>query len=147
MDYNEAGCEEKEIKALNECFYYSDVSTVSWIDVEGLHEVEIIRQMGDCQGIHPLVLEDILNTNQRPKVEDYGDYLYIVLKVLRNGEDGKIVAEQVSLILGATFVISFQEGMKGNVFNLIQQRIRNGKGRLRSQGADYLAYSHNGRRC
>ncbi|ACM20864.1 cobalt transport protein CorA [Geotalea daltonii FRC-32] len=141
MDYHAGGCEEKEIKALKECVYYSDTSIVSWIDVEGLHEVEIVRQVGDCQGLHPLVLEDILNTNQRPKVEDYGDYLYIVLKMLHNGDGTGIVAEQVSLVLGSNFVISFQEGMKGDVFNPIRERLRSGKGKIREMGADYLAYA------
>jgi magnesium transporter len=141
MDYHEGGCEEKEIKALKECFYYTDTDIVSWIDVEGLHEIEIIRQVGDCQGLHPLVLEDILNTDQRPKLEDFGDYLYIVLKMLRNGAGGEIVSEQVSLILGSNFVISFQEGMEGDVFNPVRERLRNGKGRIRGMGADYLAYS------
>jgi magnesium transporter len=141
MDYHEGGCEEKVIKALKECFYYTDTSIVSWIDVEGLHEIEIIQQVGECQGLHPLVLEDILNTDQRPKVEDFGDYLYIVLKMLRNGKNGEIVTEQVSLILGVNFVISFQEGMEGDVFNLIRERIRSGKGKIRGMGADYLAYS------
>lgn len=141
MDYNAAGCEEKKIKALNECFYYTDTSLVTWIDVEGLHEIEIIRQVGDCQGLHPLVLEDILNTDQRPKLEDFVDYLYIVLKMLRTGENGEIVTEQVSLILGANFVISFQEGVEGDVFTPIRERIRNGKGKIRTMGADYLAYS------
>lgn len=141
MDYHAGGCEEKEIKALKECFYYSDTSIVSWIDVDGLHEIEIVQRVGDCQGLHPLVLEDILNTDQRPKVEDYGDYLYIVLKMLRNGEGGGIVTEQVSLILGSNFVISFQEGMEGDVFNPIRERLRSGKGRIREMGADYLAYA------
>ena len=141
MDYNEAGVEEKEIKALKECFYYTDTSIVSWINVEGLHEIEIIRQFGDCHGLHPLVMEDIVNTDQRPKMEDFGDYLYIVLKMLRIGKDQEIVTEQVSLILGANFVISYQEGIQGDVFNPIRERIRNGKGRIRSMKADYLAYS------
>lgn len=141
MDYHEGGCEEKEIKALNECFYYSDPSIVSWMDVEGLHEVEVIRQMGDCQGLHPLVLEDILDTHQRPKVEDFGEYLYIVLKMLRVSDAGAIVSEQVSIILGSHFVITFQEGVQGDVFSRIRERLRHGKGRVRSLGADYLAYS------
>jgi magnesium transporter len=141
IDYSEAGCEEKEIKVLKECFYYTDSTIVSWINVEGLHEIEIIRQMGDCQGLHPLVLEDILNTDQRPKVEDFGDYLYIVLKMLRIGAEGEIVTEQVSLILGANFVISFQEGIEGDVFTSIRERLRSGKGKIRGMGADYLVYS------
>lgn len=139
-DYSVAGCEEKEITALKECFYYTDPSIVSWINVDGLHEIEVIQQMGDCRGLHPLVLEDILNTDQRPKLEDYGDYLYIVLKMFRNGEGAELVTEQVSLILGANFVISFQEGIRGDVFNPIRERIRNGKGKIRDMGADYLTY-------
>jgi magnesium transporter len=141
MDYSNAGCEEKEIKALKECFYFTDQSIVSWINVNGLHDIEIIQQVGDCQGLHPLVLEDILNTDQRPKLEDYGDYLYIVLKMLYKQEGGGISTEQVSLILGANFVISFQEGIKGDVFNPVRERLRSGKGRIRGMGADFLAFS------
>jgi len=140
-DYNEALCEEKEINALKECFYHTDPSIISWINVEGLHEIEVIQQVGECEGLHPLVLEDILNTDQRPKLEDFGEYLYIVLKMLRKGEGTDIATEQVSLILGVNFVISFQEGIKGDVFDPIRERIRNGKGKLRSMGADYLVYS------
>jgi magnesium transporter len=109
--------------------------------VEGLHEIEVIQQVGECQGLHPLVLEDILNTDQRPKLEDFGDYLYIVLKMFLKGEGTDISTEQVSLILGVNFVISFQEGIKGDVFDPVRERIRNDKGKLRSMGADYLAYS------
>jgi len=139
-DYSETTCEEKEITALNECFYFTDPSIKSWINVEGLHEIEVIQQVGECQGLHPLVLEDILNTDQRPKLEDYGEYLYIVLKTFRSDKGGEIVTEQVSLILGANFVISFQEGISGDIFSPIRERIRNGKGRVRSMGTDYLAY-------
>jgi magnesium transporter len=114
---------------------------VSWINVDGLHDIEIIQQVGDCQGLHPLVLEDILNTDQRPKLEDYGDYLYIVLKMLYKQEGGGISTEQVSLVLGSNFVISFQEGIKGDVFNPVRERLRSGKGRIRGMGADFLAFS------
>jgi magnesium transporter len=140
MAYNEAGCEERQITAEKECVYFTDTDLVTWIDVDGLHEVEIIQQVGECQGLHPLVLEDILNTEQRPKTEDFGDYLYIVLKMLYLRDDGELVAEQVSLILGDHFVISFQEGIRGDVFTPIRERLRSGKGRLRGLGADYLAY-------
>src|SRR5919108_3925318 len=105
IDYNQQGFEEKEISALNECFYFMDASATTWINVEGLHEIELVQRLGDCHGFHPLVQEDILNTEQRPKVEDFGDYLFIVLKMLRNGKNGEIVTEQVSLILGINFVI------------------------------------------
>lgn len=140
IEYGESLFEEKEIKALNECFYYTDPTITSWINVEGLHEVEVIRQFGGCQGLHPLVMEDILNTDQRPKIEDYGDYLYIVLKMFRNETGGVILNEQVSIILGANFVISFQEGLRGDIFNPVRERVRTGAGKLRSLGADYLTY-------
>ncbi len=141
IDYTPDSFEEKEITALKECFYFMDASAITWINVEGLHEIELVQQLGDCQGIHPLVLEDILNTEQRPKAEDFGDYLFIVLKMLRPREGVGIATEQVSLILGENFVISFQEGFAGDAFNPIRERIRGGKGRIRTMGADFLAYS------
>lgn len=141
MDYDEGSFLEREIKSGEECLIFKDKPTVTWINVEGLHQVELIRKMGECYGFHPLVLEDILNTNQRPKLEDYGDYLYIVLKMLHNKENPQIVPEQISLILGPNFVFSFQEGIKGDVFDSLRERIRTGKGRIRGMGADYLAYS------
>jgi magnesium transporter len=114
---------------------------VTWINIDGLHQIEILEKIGECYGLHPLVLEDILNTDQRPKMEDYGDYIYIVLKMLDQGNNSnEIVTEQISLILGPNFVFSFQE-KEGDVFDPIRERIRNGKGRIRKMGGDYLAYA------
>ena len=140
LDYNEGSCEERGITALKDSFYYMDSESVTWIDVQGLHEVEIIKQFGE-KGVHPLVLEDIVNTDQRPKLEDFGDYLYVVLKTLRPQEGKHFRLEQISLILGSYFVISFQEGIGNDVFSQIKERIKSGKGRIRSLGADYLAYA------
>ncbi len=141
MDYDEAHFQEKEIKTIEECFLFKDKPTVTWINIDGLHQVEIIEKLGECYGLHPLVLEDILNTDQRPKMEDYGEYLYIVLRMLNyNDKSSEIESEQVSLILGSNFVISFQE-TEGDVFDPIRERIRNGKGRIRKMGADYLTYA------
>lgn len=141
MDYDEANFQEAEFHTIEECFLFKDKPSVTWINVEGLHQVEIVQKLGDCYGFHPLVLEDILNTQQRPKVEDYGDYLYVVLKMLHDEKSPETVAEQISIILGQNYVISFQEGMEGDVFNPVRERIRNKKGRIRGMGADYLAYS------
>jgi magnesium transporter len=141
MDYNEAGFQEEHFNSVEACLAFKDRSSVTWINVDGLHNVENIQKLGDCYGFHPLVLEDILNTDQRPKMEDFDEYVYIVLKMLHNGENPQTVTEQISLILGSNFVISFQEGIEGDVFNSIRERIRAGKGRIRSMGADYLAYS------
>jgi len=141
MDYDEVHFEEKEIKTIDECFIFKDKPTVTWINIDGLHQVAILERMGECYGLHPLVLEDILNTDQRPKMEDYGDYLYIVLKDLDyDDKSSQIEPEQISLILGPNFVFSFQE-REGDTFGTIRDRIRNSKGRIRKMGADYLAYS------
>src|SRR4030043_137051 len=110
MDYDEANFQEKEIKTIEECLVLKDKPTITWINIDGLHQVEILERLGECYGLHPLVLEDILNTDQRPKMEDYGEYLYIVLRMLNyNDKSSEIEAEQISLILGPNFVFSFQE--------------------------------------
>jgi magnesium transporter len=141
MDYDETNLEEKEAKTIEESYPFKDKPTVTWINIDGLHEVEIIEKLGSHFGLHPLLLEDILNTDQRPKMEDYGDYIFVVLKMLYPGENkDEIEAEQVSLILGSNFVISLQES-EGDVFNPIRDRIRKNKGRIRKAGADYLAYA------
>jgi len=141
MDYDEAHFQEKETKAVEECFVFKEKPTVTWVNVDGLHQVEILEKLGECYGLHPLVLEDILNTDQRPKTEDYGEYLYIVLKSLDyNDKSNEIETDQISLILGSNFVFSFQE-REGDTFDPIRERIRNGKGRIRSMGADYLVYA------
>ena len=142
LDYDEAQFQEREAKSAEECFPFKEKPTVTWINVEGLHQVEVLERLGGCYGLHPLVLEDILNTDQRPKMEDYGEYIYVVLKMLNyDDKSGQIEAEQISLILGQNFVLSFQEGKEGDVFGLLRERLRGGKGRIRKMGADYLAYS------
>ena len=141
IDYDEVHFQEREIEKIEECFVFRDRQTVTWINVDGLHQVEILEKLGECYGFHPLMLEDILNTDQRPKMEDYGDYIYIVLKMLsQSNKNNGIMTEQISLIMGSNFVISFQE-TEGDIFDPIRERIRNGKGRIRKMMADYLAYS------
>jgi magnesium transporter len=142
FDYNEQQVEEKEWTQTKECPLFEDQSTVTWINVSGLHQVEVLEELNTCFGLHPLVLEDILNTDQRPKTEDYGDYLYIVLKMLfMSGNRGdEVESEQVSLILGRNFVLSFQE-KEGPLFEPIRDRLRNGKGRIRKMGPDYLVHA------
>jgi magnesium transporter len=141
IDYNEKMLDEVEAAAAEDCFPYRDSSQVSWIDVCGLHETDILEKLGDRFALHPLVLEDIVNTNQRPKIEDYEDYLFIVLKMLYFDEDTSMIsAEQISIILGRNFVFTFQE-KQGDVFDPVRERIRKAKGRIRKMGPDYLAYA------
>jgi magnesium transporter len=141
IDFDEATFVETELTAVEACIPYKNKPTVTWINVDGVHNVTMLEKLGDCFGLHRLVMEDITNTDQRPKTEDYGEYLYIVLKMLSSGKDNGIVTEQLSIIVGANFVLSFQEGLEGDVFNLIRDHLRSGKGRVRKMGADYLAYS------
>ena len=141
MDYDEARFEEREVKKIEECFLFKEKPTVTWMNVDGLHQVGILEKLGECYGLHPLVLEDILNTDQRPKMEDYGEYIYIVLRDLDySDKSNEIETEQISLIVGSNFVFSFQE-REGDTFDPIRDRIRNNKGRIRKMGADYLAYA------
>ena len=141
IDYGRDQFVEKELTSLGECFNFDDSGLISWIDLEGLHDLELIQQLGDCQGFNPLMLEDIVNTDQRPKLEDFDDYLYIVLKMLSERENGDLAVEQISLVVGANFVMSFQEGLDGDPFGPVRERIRGGEGKIRAMGADYLAYA------
>jgi magnesium transporter len=141
IDYDEQNFQEKEAKAVEECFPFKETATVTWINVDGVHDSEVVGRIGNHFGIHPLILEDIMNTAQRPKMEDMEGYIFVVLRMLSlAGKKRDVVSEQVSLILGSNFVISFQE-KEGDVFDSVRDRIRTGKGRLRKMGPDYLAYA------
>ncbi len=141
IDYDEQSFEEKQVTKIEECLKLKNTPTVSWINIDGIHDIELIEKLGKGFDLHPLILEDILSTGQRPKFEDYEKYIFIVLKMLSfSEEDQSIETEQVSLILGPNYVLSFQERI-GDVFENIRDRIRNAKGRIRKMGPDYLAYS------
>lgn len=141
IEFNETYIKEKEILEIEEVFPSKDQKTIYWINIDGLQKIDIIEKIGKQFGIHPLVLEDIANTRQRPKMEDFGDYIFAVLKMLQyNEEDKETQVEQISLILGSNWVISFQEN-EGDVFDPIRERLRTDKGRIRKMGADYLVYA------
>lgn len=116
-------------------------SKIKWININGIHDIDLIATIGKAFELHPLTLEDIVNTSQRLKIEEYANYLFIVLKMIKYSElSEKIEIEHISLILGKNYVISFQE-YKGDVFNPVRDRIRQAKGRIRSMNSDYLAYA------
>jgi len=141
IDYGEQIFQEITIQNIEECFPFKKTPTVTWINIDGLHQIDIIEKLGQHFELHPLILEDVLNTGQRPKCEDYGKCLFMVLKMLSyNNENSSIQSEQVSLVLGQNFVVSFQEAV-GDVFEQIRDRIRNAKGRIRKMSTDYLAYA------
>ncbi|MDZ7343366.1 MAG: magnesium/cobalt transporter CorA [candidate division KSB1 bacterium] len=140
LDYDRERYLEKELAIIEAALPYKDKPTVTWINLDGIHQVDILENIGQRFGIHPLALEDILNTAQRPKVEDYGDYIFIVLKMLSYNERSRTTeGEQISIVLGSTYVLSFQE-KTGDIFDLIRERIRNNESGLRKNGPDYLVY-------
>ncbi len=141
VDYSPDHLEERKLNSSEECRPYRHRPSVSWINLDGVHCTELLEQMGAVFDLHPLVLEDIVNTNHRPKLEPFDDYLFVVLKMLRyDARQSMIHTEQVSLVLGPGFVLSFQE-QEGDVFEGVRKWLRNNKGRLRTLGADYLAYA------
>lgn len=137
IEYNKDVFSDKTVEG---CPKFTGKDTIKWIKINGLMDVENLKKLGRCFNLHPLVLEDILNTNQRPKVEDYNDYLYIVLKLFDVSDKDRIVTKQVSLILEKNMVISFQDDDEP-LFDLIIKRINAKESPIRNNGADYLLYS------
>ena len=113
---------------------------VTWVDVQGTGDVAVLRQLGERFGLHPLALEDVVNAPQRPKIEDYNDHVLIITRMVRLDEEGELDIEQVGLVVGPNYVVSFQERY-GDVLNPVRVRIGEGLGPIRSAGADYLAYA------
>src|SRR4030043_696813 len=141
FDYDEGHFQKKDVTNLAECFKFKKAQTVTWINMDGIHDIKKIEEVGKHFDLHPLLLEDVVNTSQRPKIEDYDDYLFIVLKMLYlEDEKNQINQEQVSLVLGPNFLLSFQE-TQGDVLDSVRLRIEKSKGRIRKTGSDYLAYS------
>lgn len=141
IKYDEASFQEKEVKGIEDCFSLEDARTTKWVNLDGVHQVETIARIGNHYNLHPLTLEDILNTDQRPKMDDYEDYIYVVLKMFFYDEDQhELMAEQVSIIFRPGLVISFQE-KEGDVFEPIRERMRNTKSKIIKHGSDYLAYA------
>ena len=141
MDYDGDRLDETTPGDVEAVFPLRDAPATSWINVDGVHDMTVIEKLGQHFLIHPLTLEDTVNTAQRPKLEEFDDYLYMALKMLTwDDEAGRLRAEQVSLVLGHHFLISFQEA-EGDVFAPVRTRIRQGRGRLRRSGGDYLAYA------
>jgi magnesium transporter len=140
IDYDEKDVREREVEKVEDCFSYKDSESVTWINIDGLHDTERLQAVGAHFEMHPLTLEDIASVGQRAKLEDGEGYLFVLLRMLSyDSGRGGIESEQVSIVLREGCVISFQE-RAGDVFEGIRERIRTGKGRIRGMGADYLAY-------
>jgi len=141
LHYEAERIQERELNTVTDCPGLRTAHGVTWVHVTGVHDTGLIERIGGCFGLHPLVLEDIANTDQRPKLEDYGDYAYVVLKTMQDGRaGGETRVEQISLILGADFVLTFEEA-EPTAFETVRARLRDNRAGIRARGADYLAYS------
>jgi magnesium transporter len=140
IDYGENEFHEKEISDAQDLAPYLESRETTWIRVQGLQQTDIIEAVGSFCKVHPLFLEDIVNTSQRPKAEDAGDYFFIIIRMLSyDDRKNSIVTEQLSLVLATSFLLSFEE-KRGRIFDSVMERIKAGKGRIRKGGTDYLAY-------
>jgi magnesium transporter len=140
-DYTATKLDEKRAETIEECFPFKDSPTVTWINIDGIHDTKQVEQIGKHFDMHALVLEDIVNTGQRPKMEDASDHIFLVMKMLYlDAGNGDLKSEQVSVLFGQGWVISFQETSE-DVFDMVRQRIRKTIPRVRFMSADYLAYS------
>ena len=148
IDYDEDGVEQREVADLDDVLEFRETETVTWINVDGLHDRDVVERLCDAFGIHPLLQEDVMNTESRPKLEDFGENLFVVLKMLYTPDDlpqgdevdGDVLVEHLSCILGENFVVTFQE-RPGDVFDGVRDRIANGRGQVRRKGPDYLLYA------
>lgn len=140
IEYDENHIKHIDVDDPTDLTYFRDSDKTSWVNINGLHDTSLLGEIGSVFGLHPLVLEDMLDTQLRPKIEDYGEYIYIVIKQMCIDEaDGAILADQQSIILGKGFVISASES-KTRIFDPVRERLENG-GKIRKMGADFLAYS------
>jgi len=141
LDYDAGQLSEAELPDIEACAPFKDSPTVSWINVDGLHDVDLVRRLGERFNWHPLMLEDIVAVGQRPKMEEYEGCVFLVMPML-SWDTGRsqVVDEQLSLVLGERYVFTFQERF-GDVFEGVRERLRNARGRIRNRGADYLTYA------
>jgi len=139
-DYADDFYQAETLAKVEDAFKFRDTDTVSWINVQGLSNEEEIEKLGKYYNINPLVLEDLVNTNQRPKVDEYDDYVFCVLKMLYLDDNYKLITEHVALILTEHAVLLFQE-VEDDVFKGVRERLANKFGRIRTRGADYLFFA------
>lgn len=141
IDYNKEQYEMKNVESIDKNLSNIKESFIKWINLDGLGQIENIEKLGTQFNLHPLLLEDIVNPNQRPKIENFENIIFIILKMLRWDKDiKKVRTEQISMVLGANYVMTFKE-MRSDVFNPIIERLSQSKGNVRNMGADYLIYT------
>jgi len=136
--YTADGLEERDLSSARDCVSFIAGEGVSWVDIQGLGDLDLLGQLGESFGLHPLALEDVVSLRQRPKVDDYDSHLYIIARMPIGGE--VVRSEQVSIFVGPNFVLTFQEHY-GDCLDPVRERLRKGKGLMRRSGSDYLAYA------
>jgi magnesium transporter len=141
IEYDREHLEERTITNKEELLPHLDNQRITWINIDGLGDIDVLRTLGKQFNLHPLALEDVLATGQRPKMEQYDDYLFIVAQMLYLNPKKQMCGEQVSMFLGKNFLITIQEEGDFDVFEPVRARIRKANGSIRKQGADYLAYA------
>ncbi len=141
IDYDPENLVRRDDVSVEECIALKETDSVSWINLYGLHDIDLVERLGKNFGILPLALEDILNTSHRPKFEQQEEYILIILKMLTFDEEQEsVVDEQFSFVFGPRYVLSFQE-RRGDVFNGVRERLERKSGRIRNRGSDYLVYA------
>lgn len=140
IDYDKKSCQRYESEKLEDAYRFKETEHITWINVNGLNNTRQIEKLGKHYNLHPLIVEDIVNTEQRPKIEAHEDYLFLVVKMLYHDENEAFTKEHISIVLGRNHVLTFQEA-NDDVFDRLRDRIVTSKGIIRSVGADYLMYS------
>lgn len=141
FDYSEKTLVEKEVKTVEECIGFKESPSVTWVNIDKVPPIHDLEELKKVFSVHPVVVNDILDANQRPKIEIFDDYIYIVFKMLTlNKGEHKVETEQVSVVIAERFVLTFQQDIEGDTFASVRDRIRNPESKIRSRGTDYLAY-------
>lgn len=138
LSYTGEQFEEREITNIEECFALRNEGTITWITVKGVHDVEVIEQIGKCFELHPLLIEDIIHAEQRPKADYFEKSIFLVVKILSLDKNEQVNSEQISIVLGHNFIVSFEE-FEDDTFKQVRERIK--KGRFAKRDADYVMYS------
>ncbi|MEM8505783.1 MAG: magnesium/cobalt transporter CorA [Cyanobacteria bacterium P01_D01_bin.1] len=146
IDYSTSSAIRRRLRSPEEAAMHLDSESVSWIDLQGLGNEDVLNRLGKVFHLHPLVLEDVVNVPQRPKIEYYGDQLLIITRMVMpdpEAEEGenRFTSEQLSFVLGPNYLLTVQEELEQDCLNAVRNRIRTGQGLIRSEGADYLAYA------
>jgi len=140
INFDKQKVSREDSNNVENAFQYKGNNNITWININGLNHTQEIEKLGKHFSLHPLIIEDIVNTQQRPKIDDYDNYIFVVMKMLYHDANNEFVNEHLSIVIGDDYVLTFQEA-DGDVFNGLRERIENARGRIRNSGTDYLLYA------